>query len=80
VLFAGLAIEAFANELLAELLSPRDFEAVDRLEVPDKLLIGTRLATGESPLSRDAQPLQDVAVLSPIAPVAPRQMTLRRHA
>jgi hypothetical protein len=63
VLFAALAIEAFANELLAELLPPRDFKAVDRLEVPDKLLIGTRLATGESPLSRDAQPLQDVAVL-----------------
>jgi hypothetical protein len=31
--------------------------------VPDKLLIGTRLAAGESPLSRGAQPLQDVAVL-----------------
>jgi hypothetical protein len=63
VLFAALAIEAFANELLAELLSPRDFDAVDRLEVPDKLLIGTRLASGHSPLSRGAQPLQDVATV-----------------
>lgn len=63
VLFAALAIEAFANELLAELLPPRDFDAVDRLEVPDKLLIGTRLATGQSPLSRGAQPLQDVAIV-----------------
>ncbi len=41
VLFAALAIEAFANELLAELLPARDFDAVDRLEVPDKLLIGS---------------------------------------
>jgi len=63
VLFAALAIEAFANELLAELLEARDLEAVDRLEVPDKLLIGARLATGQSPLSRGAQPLQDVAAL-----------------
>ena len=63
VLFAALAIEAFANELLAELLPARDFDAVDRLEVPDKLLIGTRLATGQSPLSRGAQPLQDLATV-----------------
>jgi hypothetical protein len=71
VLFVAIAIEAFANELLAELLEPRDLEAVDRLEVeavdrlevPDKLLIGTRFATGQSPLSRGAQPLQDVATL-----------------
>jgi hypothetical protein len=63
VLYAALGIEAFANELLAELLVARDFDAVDRLEVPDKLLIGTRLATGESPLSRGRQPLQDVAIL-----------------
>lgn len=63
VLFAAIAIEAFANELLVELLEPRDVEAVDRLEVPDKLLIGTRLATGQSPLSRGAQPLQVVATL-----------------
>jgi hypothetical protein len=63
VLYAALAIEAFANELLAELLTARDFDAVDRLEVPDKLLIGTRLASGQSPLSRGAQPLQDVAVV-----------------
>jgi hypothetical protein len=63
VLFAALAIEAFANELLAELLESRDLEAVDRLEVPDKLLIGIRLGTGRSPLSRGAQPLQDVAAL-----------------
>jgi hypothetical protein len=63
VLLAALAIEAFANELLAELLPPRDFDAVDRLEVPDKLLIGTRLASGQSPLSRGAQPLQDVGVV-----------------
>ena len=59
VLYAALAIEAFANELLPA----RDFDAVDRLEVPDKLLIGTRLASGQSRLSRGAQPLQDVAVV-----------------
>jgi hypothetical protein len=63
VLFAALAVEAFANELLAELLEARDLEAVDRLEVPDKLVIRTRLATGQPPLSRGAQPLQDVAAL-----------------
>jgi hypothetical protein len=32
VLFAALAIEAFTNELLAELLPASDFDAVDRLE------------------------------------------------
>ena len=62
-MFSAVAIEAFANELLDELLTPADFEALDRLEVPAKLLIGTRLAAGESPLARSAQPLQDVALL-----------------
>jgi len=64
VLFVALAAEAFANELLDELLSRADFEALDKLLTPDKLLIGTRLAAaGESPLKRGAQPLQDVALL-----------------
>lgn len=64
VLFASLAAEAFTNELLDELLSRADFEAVDKLPTPEKLLIGTRLAgAGESPLERGAQPLQDVALL-----------------
>lgn len=59
-----MAVEAFANELLDELLTPADFDALDRLDVAAKLLIGTRLAAGGSPLSRGAQPLQDVALLA----------------
>ncbi len=64
VLFAALSAEAFANELLDELLSPADFEALDKLPTPDKLLVGTQLAAaGKSPLERGAQPLQDLTLL-----------------
>lgn len=63
VLFAALAAEAFANELLDELLSRADVEALDKLQTPEKLYIGTRLATRESPLSRGAQPMQGLVQL-----------------
>jgi hypothetical protein len=64
VLFAALTAEAFTNELLDELLSPADFNALDKLPTPDKLLIGTQLAcAGKSPLERGAQPLQDLTLL-----------------
>jgi len=64
VLFAALSAEAFANELLDELLSSADFEALDKLPTPDKLLVGTQLAAaGKSPLERGAQPLQDLTLL-----------------
>jgi hypothetical protein len=64
VLFAALAAEAFTNELLDELFSPADFNALDKLPTPDKLLIGTQLArAGESRLERGAQPLQDLTLL-----------------
>lgn len=64
VLFAALAAEAFANELLDELLSRADFDALDKLPTPDKLLIGTQLVcAGTSPLKRGAQPLQDLTLL-----------------
>jgi hypothetical protein len=35
VLFAALSAEAFANELLDELLSSADFDALDKLPTPD---------------------------------------------
>ena len=63
VLFAGVAAEAFANELIDELLPRADVESLDKLPTPEKLLIGTRLAAGASPLSRGAPPLQGVAQL-----------------
>ena len=64
VLFAALAVEAYANELLADILPPRDWEALDQLKPPEKLLLGTRLAgEGESPLDRGAEPLQSVTEL-----------------
>lgn len=63
VLFAALAAEAFANELLDELLPSADFDALDKLQTPEKLLIGTRLAAGESPLSRGTQPMQGLVQL-----------------
>jgi hypothetical protein len=63
VLFAALAAEAFANELLNELLPAADAEALDRLPTPEKLAMGTHVATGESPLKRGAQPMQDLVLL-----------------
>ena len=63
LLFAALSAEAFANELLDELLSSADVTAIDRLPTPEKLLIGTRVAAGTSPLSRGAQPMQGLVEL-----------------
>jgi hypothetical protein len=63
VLFAALAAEAFANELLDELLAPADADALDRLPTPEKLLLGPRTATGSSPLERGAQPIQGIVTL-----------------
>ena len=63
VLFAAVSAEAFANELLDELLSSADANALDRLPTPEKLLIGTGVAAGTSPLSRGAQPMQGLVEL-----------------
>ena len=63
VLFSALATEAFANELLDELLSAADAAALDKLPTPEKLIFATRAATGTSPLSRGAQPMQDLIEL-----------------
>jgi hypothetical protein len=57
VLFSALAAEAFANELLDELLSAADAAALDKLPTPEKLIFTTRAATGTSPLARGAQPM-----------------------
>jgi hypothetical protein len=63
VLFAALSAEAFANELLDELLSSADADALDKLSAPDKLLIGTRTAAETSPLTRGAEPMQGLVEL-----------------
>lgn len=60
VLFSALAAEAYANEFLAQLLIPADADAVDRLKTPDKLLLGPRLAGLDPPLSRGAEPHQQL--------------------
>jgi hypothetical protein len=62
-IFAALALEAFANDFLAELLSPADAIAVDRLTTLDKLLLGPRIAGASSTLTRDAEPLQTIKKL-----------------
>jgi hypothetical protein len=64
ILFAAIAAEAFANELLYDLLSRADADALDRLEPAEKLLIGTRVATEGSPLARDCEPMQGLVRLS----------------
>jgi hypothetical protein len=63
ILFAALAAEAFANELLDELLARADADAIDRLPTPEKLLIGPRMAGQTSPLARGAQPMQGLLEL-----------------
>jgi hypothetical protein len=63
VLFAALAAEAFANELLDEVLSSADARALDRLPTPEKLLLGTRVAAGTSPLVRGTEPMQGLVEL-----------------
>jgi hypothetical protein len=63
VLFAALAAEAFANELFDELLPTADAKAIDRLPTPEKLLVGTKMATGASPLERGAEPMQSLQTL-----------------
>lgn len=63
ILFAALAAEAFANELLDELLSSADADALERLPTPEKLLIGARVAAETSPLARGADPMQGLVEL-----------------
>lgn len=63
ILFSALSAEAFANELLADLLSPADAEAMDKLPTPDKLLLGIRAAGHEPPLERGSEPLQSLVTL-----------------
>jgi hypothetical protein len=64
ILFAAIAAEAFANELLDDLLSRADAEALDKLEPAEKLLMGTRLASGVSPLDRGSEPMQGLVKLA----------------
>lgn len=63
ILFAALSAEAFANELLGELLMPADADAIDRLPTPEKLLLGIRAAGLEPPLDRGSEPFQSLVLL-----------------
>lgn len=63
ILFSALSAEAFANELLDELLMASDAAAMDKLPTPDKLLLGIRAAGLEPPLARDAEPFQSLVAL-----------------
>jgi hypothetical protein len=63
VLYSALAAEAFANEFLNDVLNPADAEAVDRLPTPEKLLLGPRMASIPSPLSRGSEPAQTISKL-----------------
>jgi len=60
VLFAALSAEAYANEILIELLTPADADALDRLPTTEKLLLGPKIAGSESPLDRGKEPFQTV--------------------
>jgi hypothetical protein len=60
VLFAALAAEAYANEVLAEILVPSDAAALDRLPTVEKLMLGPKVAGLESPLDRGREPMQTV--------------------
>lgn len=63
VLFSALAAEAYANEILAELVAPADAQALDRLPTVEKLLLGPRVAGLESPLDRSREPIQTIRQL-----------------
>jgi hypothetical protein len=64
ILFSAISAEAFANELINELLGAADVDALDKLGTPEKLLLGVPLATGnQSILTRGAHPMQGVSAL-----------------
>lgn len=63
VIFAALAVEAYANGLIEELLTTTEAKALDRLPTVDKLLIGPRLAGMRSGMERGHQPIQALSEL-----------------
>ena len=64
VLFSALSAEAFANEYIADALSPATADSIDKLSTPDKLMVGVHLATGDPELlTRGAPPMQDIIAL-----------------
>lgn len=63
VLFAALCTEAYANELLDELLAPSDAEALDRLPTFEKLIVTPKVAGLESSLERGREPMQTIRTL-----------------
>ncbi len=62
-LFAALSAEAYANEVLSELLVPSDAAAIDRLPTMEKLLLGPKLAGKEPALDRGTKLLQTIRAL-----------------
>lgn len=62
-LFAALSAEAYANEVLSELLVPSDAAAIDRLPTMEKLLLGPKLAGKEPALDRGTKSLQTIRAL-----------------
>ena len=63
VLFAALCTEAYANELLDELLAPSDAAELDRLPTFEKLMLAPKVASLESPLDRGREPMQTIRTL-----------------
>lgn len=47
IIFSALSLEAFVNDFLLENLGKSNFEALDKLEVKAKILIGTKMIIGK---------------------------------
>lgn len=63
VIFSALAMEAYANDFLSDVLPAADMKAIERLATLDKLLLGPRLAGMQSSLERGAEPAQTIKAL-----------------
>ena len=64
MLFCAVAVEAFANELLDELVSRSEAEALDRLTPPDKILVGLRMSGQDLALERGGWPMNELLALN----------------
>jgi hypothetical protein len=64
VLFAAISAEALANELLTDLLSSGDAEALDSLTMPEKFLMGTRIGAGKELVDRGRYPMGALLTLA----------------
>ena len=63
VIFTALAVEAYANDFLSEVLVPADVDVLERLPTLEKLLLGPRLANLDSAFDRGAEPIQTIKKL-----------------